>query len=53
MGLNQHGISVIEEALVAVFTVLWIAVALSLLVAFFLRVRPVRHHEDSELDTEI
>ena len=40
----------LERALSDVFTVLWIAVALSFLVALFLRVRPVKPHQDSELE---
>ena len=43
----------LNEALSDVFTVLWIAVALSVLVALFLHVRPVKLHEDSGLEAGI
>ena len=43
----------IEKALSDVFTVLWIAVALSFLVALFLHVRPVKLHEDSGVEAGI
>ena len=40
----------LTEALSDVFTVLWIAVALSFLVAFFLHVRPVKLHHESGVE---
>ena len=43
----------LERALSDVFTVLWIAVALSFLVALFLHVRQVKNHEDSGLEAGI
>ena len=43
----------LQEALSDVLTVLWIAVALSVLVALFLHVRPVKLHEDSGLEAGI
>ena len=43
----------LTEALSDVFTVLWIAVALSFLVAWFLHVRTVKIHDDSELEAGI
>lgn len=41
---------VLQQALSDVFTVLWIAVALSVLVALFMHVRPVELHEYSGLE---
>ena len=40
----------LTEALSDVFTVLWVAVALSFLVALFLRLRPAKLHHDSGLE---
>ena len=43
----------LTEALSDVFTVLWIAVALSFAVALFMHVRPVESHHDSKLEAGI
>ena len=43
----------LEKALSDVVTVLWVAVALSFLVALFLHMRPAKLHEDSGVEAGI